>query len=95
MFRFPLKRRNYDLLLEQAMIPRILVVLDLPKSEADWLSVTPDQLILRRCSYWTSLAGLTETENKESVTVSIQSGNRFDVNALKALMQRARTGAVA
>jgi hypothetical protein len=34
-FRFPLKRRNYDLLLADTMIPRILVVLDLPKSDAD------------------------------------------------------------
>ena len=95
VFRFPLKRRNYDLLLEQTMIPRILVVLDLPKNEPDWLSVTPEQLIMRRCAYWAGLVGLRETENKESVTISIQNNNRFDVDALKALMERAGTGAVA
>ena len=94
VFHFPLKRRNYDLLLEQTMIPRILVVLDLPNNEPDWLSVTPEQLIMRRCAYWVSLVGLKETENKESVTVSIQNKNRFDVDALKALMERARTGTV-
>ena len=94
VFHFPLKRRNYDLLREQVMIPRILVVLDLPKNEADWLNVTPEQLIMRRCAYWASLVGAKETENKESVTVSIQNKNRFDVDALKALMERARTGAV-
>jgi hypothetical protein len=93
-FRFPLKRRNYDLLREPTMIPRILVVLDLPRNEADWLSVTPDQLIMRRCAYWTSLAGSPETENKESVTISIQNQNRFDIEALKSLMVRARTGVV-
>ena len=50
VFRFPLKRRNYDLLREETMIPRILVVLDLPANEMDWLNVHPDQLIMRRCA---------------------------------------------
>jgi hypothetical protein len=95
VFRFPLKRRNYDLLREETMIPRILVVLDLPANEMDWLNVHPDQLIMRRCAYWASLVGLEETENKESVTVSIEKNNRFDVDALRALMERARTGAFA
>ena len=72
VFRFPLKRRNYDLLREETMIPRILVVLDLPANEMDWLNVHPDQLIMRHCAYWASLVGLEETENKESVTVSIE-----------------------
>lgn len=95
VFRFPLKRRNYDLLRELTIIPRILVVLDLPKDEADWVSVGADQLIMRRCAYWASLAGLKETENTDSVTISIKSNNRFDVDALRALMERARSGAVA
>lgn len=91
-FRFPLKRRNYDLLTADTMIPRILVVMDLPRDESDWLAVTPEGLTLRRCAYWTSLGGLGETTNKESVTVLIQSGNRFDVKSLKALMEQARRG---
>ena len=94
VFRFPLKRRNYDLLREETMIPRILVVLDLPANEMDWLNVHPDQLIMRRCACWASLVGLEETENKESVTVSIEK-NWFDVDALRALMERARTEAFA
>jgi hypothetical protein len=94
-FRFALKRRNYDLLLAETMIPRILVVLDLPKNEADWLEVTQDSLVLRRCAYWASLGRLGETKNKESVTILIQSNNRFDVDSLKALMQQARSGVIA
>jgi len=94
-FRFPLKRRNYELLREPTMTPRILVVLDLPRDEMDWLSVTPAALILRRCAYWASLSGHPETENTESVTVSIQSGNRFDIDALRVLMEQSRTGTVA
>jgi hypothetical protein len=95
VFRYPLKRRNYDLLREATMVPRILVVLDLPTNETDWLDVTPDELIMRKCAYWTSLLGARETDNKETVTISIQHANRFDVEGLKTLMQKARTGSIA
>jgi hypothetical protein len=93
-FRFPLKSRNYNLLREQTMVPRILVVLDLPKNENEWLSVSPEQLIMRRSAYWHSLSGEAETKNKETVTISIQCIRRFDVQALKALMEKARNGVI-
>ena len=93
-FRFPLKRRNYDLLRVLTMVPRILVVLDLPRDESMWLSITAEELILRRCAFWASLAGLPDTGNKESVTVSIQANNLFDVGGLKALMEQSRTGVI-
>jgi hypothetical protein len=94
-FRFPLKRRNYDLLRTQTMVPRILVVLHLPKIETDWLSVTPEQLVMRRCAYWANITGSSETKNQESVTVSVPQKNLFHVEGLKALMQQARTGVIA
>lgn len=94
VFRFPLKRRNYDLLRLQTMVPRILVVLHLPSDQTEWLSIGPESLILRRCAYWTSLTGEAETENKESVTVTIPDAQCFDVASLMALMERARTGPI-
>lgn len=94
-YRYPLKRRNYDLLRGSTMVPRILVVLSLPTEEADWLSVTAEQLILRRCAFWASLAGFPETQNNESVTISIHKNNRLDVDALKTLMDKARIGSIA
>jgi hypothetical protein len=91
---FPLKRGNYDLLRLTTMVPRILVVLALPKKSEDWLSVTPDELILRHCAYWTSLKAFPETENQISVTVKLLQTNRFDVSGLQNLMARARTGSI-
>ena len=91
-FRFVLKRRNYDLLRVQTMLPRILVVLSLPESEADWLSVTAEELVIRRCAYWAALAGAPDSDNSDSVTISIHDDNRFDVDGLKGLMELARTG---
>jgi len=56
--------------------------------------MTSERLILRRCAWWTSLVGQSETTNKESVTVSIQNDSLLDVNGLQTLMERARTGSV-
>jgi len=94
-FQYPLKRRNYDLLREPTLVPNILVLLALPYNRAEWLTVTPDELVLRRCAYWASLKGFPETENKDTVTISLEHKNRFDVEALKSLMERARTGDLA
>jgi hypothetical protein len=77
------------------MVPNILVLLALPATEAEWLTVSAEQLILRRCAYWASLKELPESQNKDTVTIYINDTYRFDVEGLKALMERARTGAVA
>ncbi|MBB5754498.1 DUF4365 domain-containing protein [Prosthecomicrobium pneumaticum] len=92
VFRYALKRRNYDFLREQTLVPRILVVLDLPRDEVQWLTITPTELILRRCAYWTSLLGAPETENAGTVTIPISHQNRFDIEGLRRLMDLARVG---
>jgi hypothetical protein len=93
-FHYALRRRNYDLLREPTMVPNILVLLALPQVEAEWLTVTSEQLVMRRCAYWASLKGFPETTNKDTVIILIEDEDRFDVDGLKALMERARTGGV-
>lgn len=92
--RFPLKRRNYDLLREETQIPRVLVVLALPRDECRWLTVTADELILRRRAYWMNLKGFEETENRSTVTVRIPMTNVFNVDSLRSLMDQSRTGSI-
>lgn len=93
-FAFVLPKKNYEDLRADTVTPRILVVLDMPEPSDDWLLVTNDNLVLRRCAYWTSLAGFPDTSNTTSVTVRIPKANRFDPPALAALMDQARYGAV-
>jgi hypothetical protein len=93
IFRFTLKRRNYDLLRIPTQIPRLLVVLDMPREEEHWVAMTPECLVLKRCAFWASLAGAVETENETAVTVPIPAINRLDADALRALMERSRSGA--
>ena|GEM_PF-103575 len=91
-WRFPLLRRNYDLLREPTMVPRVLVVLDLPEDEQRWLSASAQELVMRRCAYWVAIPGAPESENEHTLTISIPTANRLDVPALKDLMDRARSG---
>src|SRR4051812_9707335 len=53
---YDLEVKNYDNLREGGdNCPRILLVLVLPEEETQWLSQSPEELILRHCAYWLSL----------------------------------------
>lgn len=93
-YSFPLSKKNYDDLRAQIRTPRILVVLDMPRNEREWIEISPQQLILRRAAYWKSLHGLPDSENTSTVTVKIPASSKFDVDGLKALMEQSRRGSV-
>ncbi len=93
-FHFALKQRNYELLRVPTSYPRLLVVLDLPKNSDAWLTITADELVMRRRAYWLSLRGAESTNNKSTTTVKIPTTNVFDVAGLQSLMQDAREGRI-
>ena len=93
-YRFPLNRRNYDLLRMETQTPRLLVVLDLPRNEEQWVTITAKKLVMRRRAYWLSLRNCDATDNQSSITVRIPMRNVFDVDNLKALMDQSRRGTV-
>jgi hypothetical protein len=70
--------------------PRILVVLVLPEVEEEWLTITEEQLLLRKAAYWHSLRGMPATTSRRSVRVEIPQANLFTVESLRALMDRIR-----
>ena len=45
---FALKRRNYDLLTVETQTPRLLMVLDLPVDENQWVTIHPNSLVLKK-----------------------------------------------
>ncbi|EKF58583.1 hypothetical protein QWE_18323 [Agrobacterium albertimagni AOL15] len=92
VWKFPLKRRNYDHLIIQTQTPRILVVMHLPSEQVDWVNVGIDCLILRNCAYWVCLTGSPASANSTTVTVDVPSNNRFDVPGLVRLLEMSRTG---
>jgi len=90
---YPLKKKNYDdLRLTDVLCPRILVVVFAPPAVGDWVTCTDESLTLRRCAYWVSLAGFSESENEFSVTVSLSPAQQFNVQALNQIMQKVSDG---
>lgn len=69
--------------------PTYLVVFQMPADEPEWVSCTPDQLILRRCLRWASLRGAEETA-QETITVYLPESQVLTPEALRKLA-RARS----
>ena len=93
--RFRLNTKNYGDLRVETQTPRLLVVLELPGDESQWMTLTTEELVLRRRAYWLSLQqGHDEVVGQQTVTVRIPAGNLFDVAALQTLMERSRSGEI-
>lgn len=91
--RFRLAIKNYNDLRVRTQTPRLLVVLELPKDESQWMTVTAEELVLRRRAYWLSLqGGRNHVAGQQTVVVHIPEDNVFDIQALRALMERSRNG---
>ena len=92
VIQFPLPIKNYNELRADTLTPRILIVLLLPRDNADWLAQSTDELCLRYCAYWFSLAGRPTVPNVSTVTVQIPIADMFDRTQLDGLMSRANAG---
>lgn len=79
--------RYDDLRNETVSTPRILVVLFLPANSDEWLTLDDESLVLRKCSYWVSLRGASQSSNTSSQTVYLPKSQRFDPDGLLALME--------
>ena len=70
-------------------IHQFLVVLVLPPEETEWLTHTPEELIVRRCAYWISLEGRGPTSATSSVRVRIPRENIFTAEVVQQLLVEA------
>ena len=91
-FPFDLPLKNYNDLRAEAIVPRLLVVVCVPKDVGEWTQQTEQELCLRHCGYWHSLAGEPASKNTETVRVHISRENIFSVDFLKNAMQRIAAG---
>jgi len=86
---FPLKRKNYDDLRETELhVPKILVVLLVPEEIKDWLAHSDEEMCLRHCAWWMSLAGADDRAGIETPTVILPKTQRFNPAALQDIMER-------
>lgn len=83
---FWLKRDAYDKLRTVgAAAPRLLVVLFLPEDPAEWLVLSEEALVAKRCAYWASLHGAPDGA-ESGCTVYLPRENVLDVQPLRRLM---------
>ena len=92
-FAFDLEVKNYDeLRSDRWQIPRILVVVVLPKDLANWVSASENELVLRHCAYWATLRGDPPTENESTKRVRLARAACFHVRQVQEMMIRVREG---
>ena len=84
--RFPLKVKNYNDLIGQRYVLRILIVVVVPKKVSEWPTQDEQALVLRRCGYWMSLADEPGTDNTTSVPVKVPRSQVFSTEALRRLL---------
>lgn len=88
---FQLKQKNYNDLVVERQVPLLLAVMVLPPQEADWLHVSAQELVLRRCVWWHSLIREPSTD-QGSKQVVISGVNVLDQPALSDLIKRSEDG---
>jgi hypothetical protein len=77
---------RYDALREHsAPMPKLLVVLFLPRDARQWLEHSEESLITRRCAYWVSLWDAPASANRSGQTVYLPRVNILSVDGLRNL----------
>ncbi len=88
-YSYPLAIKNYNELRDTTCSPlKMLVVLFLPKDHDQWLEVSADQLIARRCAYWYGLHGAPASSNTTAQTIHIPTANVLTPQALLTIAER-------
>ena len=80
---YDLRVEDYNRLIRDLEIPRVLILFTMPDDDAEWLAQSDDELCLRRCAYWVSLLGEDFSNNRSTVRVALPQANVFDQSGLR------------
>lgn len=93
--KYDLDAETYNYLVNRANTPRttpaILIILSLPKDEQNWLTLSEEELILRRCCYWIALEGAV-TDNSSSKRIEIPKANLLTPDLVNELLCKIEAG---
>ncbi|MEG1312613.1 MAG: DUF4365 domain-containing protein [Romboutsia sp.] len=93
--KYKLEAKNYnDLIDEDVLFPRILILYNLPKDKAKWINVTKDKTELTKCAWWCSLKGKEETNNSSSKTIYIDENQIFDSEVISKIIDDIKGGEI-
>ena len=86
---FHLPQNNFDDLRdENVAVPKILVVVFVPRNSEDWMEQNDSMLVLYRCAWWHSLRGLDASGNSTSTKVELPREQILTTQTLQAIMLR-------
>ncbi|GGA47910.1 DUF4365 domain-containing protein [Okeania sp. KiyG1] len=85
---FRLPRKNYDTLRGESTVPLILIVVLVPDKFTEWMTISQEECVMRKCGYWASLKGEPSTKNKETVTVKLSRKKLFTPDNLSKIMEK-------
>lgn len=92
---YALKVKNYNDLCVPASMPSILALLLLPENKEEWVTWTPDELIIKGKMYWLSLQGHKTSDNNTNITVKIPKNNILNAMTIQKLIEKvAREGVI-
>ena len=74
--------RYNDLRSEALATHRILVVMFLPPDANHWLTISENELILKKCAYWVSLRGVAAVATGSGTTVYLPKAQIFNSDNL-------------
>ncbi len=82
---YDLRVENYNQLVAQDDVPRILILFVMPNDPDEWLSCSAEELCLRHCAYWVSLMGETRSTNASTHRVHVPLANLFHPDTLQTM----------
>ncbi len=93
---YDMKVRSYNKIVDRnnqnGAVPKILILMCLPKDSTEWLESSEDQLLLRKCCYWERLRG-DLTKNVDEITIRIPRSQRLFPSSVVDLLERVELGA--
>lgn len=91
--KYPLPVQNYNRLRSiKTLVPQVLIVVLVPQDISEWLDVSEQEMLIKKCGYWVSLKGSPETTNNSTITVSIPRKNLFTPKNLFSIMEKIDRG---
>ena len=88
--KYDLKVNNYNKLIKiKSLVPKILIVVLVPRNINEWIGISEQQTLMKKCGYWISLKGKKPVSNTGTVRREIPKENLFTPEAISQLMQEA------
>ena len=88
ILQYKLKVKNYNDLCTRCTTPIILGLLVLPEDEKTWIEWSETELLINGCMYWANFSNKLPSNNKNTVTVSIDNKNLINKDTLLEILKK-------